>query len=293
VAQIQLIKRRIRSVGNTKQITKAMELVSASKMRRAQEAALRSRAYTDAGQEVLQRLASLTDATSYPLFAKRTIQNRLMIVMTSDRGLAGAFNSNVLKVFLNHLKLYQSDGVGVKVIAIGSKAAQLVTRLENVDVLGVYTEWPTEPSSTDIRPIAHTAIKLFSASEVDAVEVVYTKFFSMIRQDASRLLVLPAHIDATHHDNELFEQANEDITFEPSPQAVLEAMVPRLIESQLYQANLESIASEHSMRMMAMKNASDNATELIDDLTLAFNSARQAGITQELTEIISGAEAIQ
>jgi F-type H+-transporting ATPase subunit gamma len=107
------------------------------------------------------------------------------------------------------------------------------------------------------------------------------------------LLVLPAHIDATHHDNELFEQANEDITFEPSPQAVLEAMVPRLIESQLYQANLESIASEHSMRMMAMKNASDNATELIDDLTLAFNSARQAGITQELTEIISGAEAIQ
>jgi F-type H+-transporting ATPase subunit gamma len=288
MAQVQLIKRRIRSVSNTKQITKAMELVAASKMRRAQEAAIRSRTYTNGAREVLDRLSKLTDATSYPLFAHREIKNRLMIIITSDRGLAGAYNSNIFRVVLSHLSEYRRLNNGIKVIVLGQKGAHLLSRIEGVELVGVYTEWPTDPTSADIRPIARTATGMFERGEVDAVEVIYTDFISMIRQEARRHLLLPAKADSGHE-----VTLSEDVVFEPSPQAVLEAMVPRLIEAQLLQASLEAIASEQSMRMMAMKNASDNATDLIDDLTLEFNSARQAGITQELAEITAGAEAIQ
>jgi F-type H+-transporting ATPase subunit gamma len=266
-----------------------MELVAASKMRKAQEATISSRAYSAAGGELLTRLAQLPTGTDFPLFTHRPIKNRLIILITSDRGLAGAYNSNVLRIFLNHLEEYRRENVGVKVLVIGHKGAQLSARLEGIEVIGVYTDWVTEPAAADIRPLARTAMQLFTAGEVDAVEVIYTDFVSTIRQEARRHRLLPINIEAeTTTDTALANAA-----FEPSPQAVLEAMVPRLIEAQLFQATLEAIASEQSMRMMAMKSASDNATELIDDLTLAYNGARQAGITQELAEITAGAEAIQ
>ncbi len=288
MAQIQAIKRRIRSVSNTKQITKAMELVAASKMRRAQEATTKARSYTGSASEVLARLSQLEGAAAFPLFAHREIKNRLVILVTSDRGLAGAYNSNLFRIFLAHLAEYRREQVGVKVLVIGNKGAQLVARLEGIDLIGAYTEWPTDPTAADVRPLSRTAMQLFEAGEVDSVEMVYTNFVSTIRQEARRTLLLPAQVEEVAE--EAFDMSNA--AFEPSPQAVLAAMVPRLIEAQLFGHILEAIASEQSMRMMAMKNASDNATDLIDDLTLAYNGARQAGITQELAEITAGAEAI-
>lgn len=289
MAQTQLIKRRIRSVSNTRQITKAMELVAASKMRRAQEATTRSRDYTTNARDILGKLSQLTDAKKQPLFKKRPIKNQLLVVITSDRGLAGAYNSNVLRMLTSTLS--QAENVGTKATVIGSKGSRFVSRLENIELVGAYTDWPTEPTSGDVRPISETAIKSFLDGSVDSVQFIYTKFFSTIRQEVTveqLLPVLPVKVEE-NADSKILE----DAIFEPSPQAVLDAIVPRLLEAQALQVVLEAAASEQSMRMMAMKNATDNANELIDDLTLEYNSARQAGITQELAEISAGAEAIQ
>lgn len=283
MARTQVIRRRIRSVKNIKQITKAMEMVAASKLRRAQEATLRSRAYATSAREVLARLRQLSAKKSHPLFSKRTIKRRLIIVFSSDKGLAGAYNSNIFKQIPR----------GSKLIVIGNKGAQFVSRIKkDVAVLGVYTNWPTQPTSADIRPIVDAALKNFLTKEIDSVEVLYTDFVSMIKQTVTLRQILP--IDPHFAQGATRGKASPDQTlFEPSPAEVLEYIVPRLLEVQIYQANLEAIASEHAARMVAMKNASDNAKEIIGDLTLTYNGVRQAAITQELAEITSGAEAIK
>lgn len=290
MAQVQQIKRRIRSVKNTKQITKAMELVAASKMRKAQEATLRSRPYRNSAREILARLNQLTDASAFPYFDKRTVQNRLYILFTSDRGLAGAYNSNLLKLFTKRLQADKTDNVSSHVIVIGRKGARFVSRLEDINLVGVYENWPDRPTANDIRPLLETSLQQFNGKIVDEVVMIYTDYKSSINQVATTQVLLPASIAG---EDEMSQ--GEDINnseFEPSLAKVVDVVVPKLIESQLYQDVLEAIASEHSMRMLAMKNATDNAGELIDDLTLVFNSARQAAITQELAEIIGGAAAI-
>ncbi|MBW3538004.1 ATP synthase F1 subunit gamma [Candidatus Parcubacteria bacterium] len=296
MAQIQLIKRRMRSVNNTRQITKAMEMVAASKMRRAQEAALRSRTYTNSAKEVLARLNQLTPAANYPLFERReAVARRLIILITSDRGLAGAYNANLARLFIENIQADQARGTATSAIVIGAQGARLAARLDGVDLVGTYPDWPSEPTAADIRPISHTAIRLFADRLVDAVEVIYTNFISTIRQEAIFEPLLPALLPlqpGLEHELKRGVMGLEEATFEPSPESVMKAVVPRMIEAQLFQATLEAVASEQSMRMMAMKNASDNASELIEDLTLTYNGARQAGITQELAEITAGAEAI-
>lgn len=287
MANTQAIKRRIRSVKSTKQITKAMELVAASKMRRAQEATLRSRAYRNTAREIMTRISELMDVSAHPLYAKREVKNKLVIAISSDRGLAGAYNSNVLKQFVASSKDDVANGVGISVIAIGRQVARFASRLDGVTVLGAYENFPQNPSANDISPILDTALDLFTKGDVDEVQVVFTDFVSSITQEAKTETLLPAVFVPTEHRQDL-----DDAVFEPSPTEVLETITPRLVEVQLFQALLESFASEHSMRMLAMKNASDNAGDLIDDLTLVFNSARQAAITQELAEITGGAEAI-
>ncbi len=287
MANTQAIKRRIRSVKSTKQITKAMELVAASKMRRAQEATLRSRIYRNTAREILTRISELMDVEHHPLYAKRKIKTRLVIAISSDRGLAGSYNSNIMKEFVNRTKPDIGNDIKVEVIAIGRQMARFVSRLEGVETIGVYENFPENPSANDIQPIIATVFEKFESGKVDRVEVLFTDFVSSITQEAKQQTLLPAAFAPTEERSDL-----EDSAFEPSPQAVLETITPKLVEVQLYQALLESFASEHSMRMMAMKNASDNAGDLIDDLTLEFNSARQAAITQELAEITGGAEAI-
>ncbi len=287
MANTQAIKRRIRSVKSTKQITKAMELVAASKMRRAQEATLRSRIYRNTAREILTRISELIDVTTHPLYAKRDVKKKLIVVISSDRGLAGAYNSNIMKKLVAIIKQDHENNVQVEVVAIGRQVARFATRLEGVDVISAYENFPENPEANDIQPILKIALDKFESGDVDEVQAVFTDFVSSISQEATMQTVLPAAFVPTHSRDDL-----EDSMFEPSPTLVLETITPKLVEVQLYQALLESFASEHSMRMMAMKSATDNAGDLIDDLTLEFNGARQAAITQELAEITGGSEAI-
>lgn len=288
MANTTALKRRITSVKNTKQITKAMELVAASKMRRAQEQTLMTRDYARLAGQILTRLRELTDVTKHPLFVQRPVKNKLYIVVTSDRGLAGAYNSNVLRQLTKSLQEDQAENVKNQLIIVGKQAARFVARLEDIDVLAAYTDFPEKPTANDIRPILNTITELYEKAEVDAVDAIFTDYQSSITQVVTVKRVLPAA-----HTTERVSHDLEAAIFEPSPEAVLNTVTQRLIESQLNQIFYESQASEQSMRMMAMKSATDNANELVDDLTLAFNTARQAAITQELAEITGGAEAIK
>ena len=288
MANTTALKRRITSVKNTKQITKAMELVAASKMRRAQEQTLRTRDYATLARQILTRLRELTDVSKHPLFVERTVTSKLYIVVTSDRGLAGAYNSNVLRQVTKSLQADREAQIKVQMIIVGKQAARFVSRLEDIDVLAAYTEFPEKPDANDIRPILTTLTDLYEKEAVDAVDAIFTDYKSSISQVVKVDRIVPAAYADVPVSDDL-----EDAVFEPSSKAVLESITLRLIEAQLSQIFYESQASEQSMRMMAMKNATDNANELVDDLTLAFNTARQAAITQELAEITGGAEAIK
>ncbi len=287
MASTQLIKRRMGSIKNTKQITKAMELVSASKMRRAQDHANKSRDFRNVAREILTRLRQLTDVEQHPLFKQRKVNTRLHVVIASDRTLAGAYNANVLKAFAAALREDEAKGVKSQAIVIGRQAARFASKIETLEVVGVYEHFSEHPSANDIRPLLNTLVEKFTDHTVDAVDIIYTDYKTSIRQEVDTLRLLPAAFQTIEIEPDL-----EEAIFEPSVQAVLDNVTLRLIESLLSQSILESFASEHSMRMMAMKAASDNATEIIDDLTLAFNTARQASITQEIAEITGGAEAI-
>ncbi len=287
MASIQQIKRRIKSVKSTKQITKAMELVAASKMRKAQEATLRSRAYSNTAQEILTSLADKVDVNAHPFYRQRLVRSKLIVVISSDRGLAGAYNANILKSFTKNVQDEVEKGITVQVITIGSQASRFVAKLSDVEHIGAYDNFIDNPSESDVKPIVESIFTRFTQEEDDEVVVLFTDFKSSISQEVESKKLLPAVFKPTESKPELDKEM-----FEPSPQKVLETITPRLVEVQLFQAILESQASEHSMRMMAMKSATDNAGDLIDDLTLVYNSARQASITQELAEITGGAEAI-
>ncbi len=287
MASTQQLKSRIRSVKSTKQITKAMQMVAASKMRRAQDATKASAPYTRTANELLTSLASQGATFDHPLFTVREVKNRMLIVVASDKGLAGAYSSNVLKAYLNELKADEAAGVGNSTITIGRKVSQFVARLKNAAVAGTYENLPDHPTGTELQAIIGTAIAAFTSGEVDAVDLVYTEFVSSMTQTPHVHRILPAGFTKTKVTDFV-----RDALYEPSTAVVLDAIAKRLVEAQLYQALLDARASEHSMRMLAMKNATDNATDLADDLTLAMNKARQAAITQELAEISGGAEAL-
>ena len=280
------LKRRITSIRGTRQITKAMELVSASKLRRAQEQARRSRDYRDMAYDLLRRLNAMGEVERQPLFRKRKIKNRLYIVVTSNTGLAGAYNANVLKLLTQSVRRDEADKVRSTVITIGSKGAQFVRRLREVDLSAVYPPFNDHPTANDIRPVLNTAIAQYMDEAVDEVSIIYTKFRSTVVQEAQLQQLLPAPAP----DNEGAEEPLSN--FEPDVETVIEQVTTRLVEAQIWQAVLESLASEHAMRMLATKNATDNANDLIKDYTLELNTARQAAITQELAEISGGAEAL-
>jgi len=288
VANTIVLKRRIGSVKNTKQITKAMELVAASKMRRAQEFAQHGRAYREAAYSLLTRLSVITEVNDHPLFVKRDIKTRLYVVITSNRGLAGSYNSNVIRLLAKAILEDSKTGVKSQVVAIGKQAAQFARRLEGVDLVAAYDGYGDQPTSNDVRPLLSSLSGMYADKKVDDVQLIYTEFKTNIVQIAKSLSLLPARFEATENVDSLAQ-----VTFEPSVAEVLDSVTERLLEVQLWQALLESLASEHSMRMMAMKSATDNASDLIDDLTLAFNTARQSAITQELAEITGGAEAMK
>jgi F-type H+-transporting ATPase subunit gamma len=286
VASTITLKRRIASIRGTRQITKAMELVSASKLRRAQEYAKRSRDYRDLAYDLLRKLNAMDEVERLPLFRKRTVKNRLYVVITSNTGLAGAYNANVLKLLAQGLQKDSADKAKSHVIAVGSKAAQFTRRIGDVDLMAVYPPFGDQPTANDVRPVLNTIIEQYKNEAIDEVRVLYTNFKSNLVQEVQNLQLLPAPLLDV-------DTATAPISnFEPDVETVIQEVTTRLIEAQIWQAILESLASEHAMRMVATKNATDNANDLIDDYTLALNTARQSAITQELAEITGGAEAL-
>lgn len=290
MASTRQIKSRIRSVSSNKQITKAMELVAASKLRRAQDATLKTRQYSDMAQDILASLSDLTDVRRHELFEKRDVKSRVIIVLTSDRGLAGAFNANALKLLTKQLRKDDEAKIGTTVIAVGKKGAQFVSKLRDVEALGVYEAGDNITTDT-IRPILTTVVDMFRKKEVDQVDVITTRFENSFTQTAEMFGVLPAGIDQ----GQKAESGGVPpyASFEPSAEEVLDYITVRLVEAQIFQALLDARASEHAMRRVAMKNASDNASDIVDALTLEMNKVRQAAITQELSEISAGVEAMK
>jgi F-type H+-transporting ATPase subunit gamma len=284
---IQVLKTRIRSVKNTKQITKAMQMVAASKMRRAQEATKLSAPYVLEARQLLTRLSAHRSVAKNILFEKRDVKSRLIIIIASDKGLAGAYNSNVLKIYTQQLIEDRKNGVSNSTIAIGRKAAEFVSKVKDTNVIGVYDNLPDQPTGGELNAVLSTAREQFVSETVDAVDVIYTEFISAITQSAQILRVLPAGFVAVDENTN-----GGDATYEPSTDEVLTGVAYRLIGAQIFQALLDARASEHSMRMIAMKNATDNASDIVDDLTLAMNKERQGRITQELAEISGGVEAL-
>jgi F-type H+-transporting ATPase subunit gamma len=287
VASTIVLRRRISSIKNTRQITQAQQLVAASKLRRAQEYAQKSRAYSDLANELLARLSGIREVERHPLFTKRPVKSRLYILVTSNSGLAGAYNANVLKQLTTAAQADRTAKVSSQVIAIGNKGAQFVRRVSDINLQAAYPGFGDHPTANDLRPVLNTIIEQYRAGEVDEVRILYTKFVSTVTQTAQSMQLLPAQAPEA-----LAEKNTSFSNFEPDVETVIHQIGTRLIEAQIWQAVLESLASEHAMRMVAMKNATDNAKDLIDDYTLELNTARQAAITQELAEITGGAEAL-
>ncbi|MFZ1458460.1 MAG: ATP synthase F1 subunit gamma [Candidatus Saccharimonadales bacterium] len=282
------LKSRIRSVKSNKQITKAMELVATSKLRRAQDATKASEPYSTAARELLTQLGHKLDVQKSTFFYRHPLKTRLIVLITSDRGLAGAFNANAIKQFVSVLEADRKAGIKTEVQCIGKKGAQFAAKIKDVEVTGIYSGLPDHLTAADMRPLLVAAVDRYVDGAVDAVTLITTKFVNSFTQQAITLPLLPAKFEVTEVSRDI-----QQSYFEPNLEEVLEGAVIRLLESQLYQAMLDARASEHSMRRTAMKNATDNATDLIDDLTLEMNKVRQSAITQELSEISAGVEAMK
>jgi F-type H+-transporting ATPase subunit gamma len=283
MASLRDIRRRIRSVQNTRKITKAMELVAAAKMRRAQERVTAARPYADEITSVMAELMRRSPEYKHPYLDMREVRKRVIILVTADRGLAGALNSNNTRLALREMN---SAGVPVSVVTIGRKGRDLMRRLRK-DLIADQSLIGDRPTMGDILPAIRVAMEQYENEDADQVDVVFARFVSAGRQEATVRRVLPVEPP------ESAGAVAADFIYEPEPRAVLDALLPRYVESQVYQAVLENLASEQAARMAAMRNASDNATDLIGDLTLTANKLRQATITTELMEIVGGAAALE
>ena len=287
MATTREIRRRIRSIGNITQITRAMEMVSAAKMRRAQERVMASRAYSERIRIMIAGLSGLTDIEGgqFPLLEQRPIERVSLIVMTSDKGLAGALNSNIIR----HSAEYIQENVQgrAEIIALGRKGRDFYRKTQ-YPLTAEFINLEDWPSIEDLRPVVDIAITDFTRGKVDAVYIANTRFINTLTQRPQVVQLLPI---TPEFDDEA-EESIRDFIFEPSRQAVLTGLLPRYVEVQIYQAMLDALASEHSARMVAMRNATENANELLDDLTLTYNKVRQSQITAEVSEIAAGALAL-
>ncbi|RME60267.1 MAG: ATP synthase F1 subunit gamma [Caldilineae bacterium] len=289
MASTREIRRRIRSVKNISQVTKAMEAVAASKMRRAQAQVLATRPYARKAQEVLSYIARLqtTEGEWDALITERPEVKRVgILLVTADRGLAGGFNANLLRTASRFMKEQRDKGREVEVVTVGRKGRDWLLRYDPV-VRAEFTGMPDAPTTNDIAPVTRILVDDFTSGRVDEVYSIYTDYVNTLLQQPVIQKLLP------------IEPAEPSVTmapdyiFEPSPQAVLSQVLYGFTEVQVLQAVYESLASEHSARMVAMRNATEAANELVDDLTLTYNKARQEGITRELMDIVGGTVALE
>jgi F-type H+-transporting ATPase subunit gamma len=275
------IRRRIRSVKNTAQITKAMQMVAASKMRKSQLAALSGRPYQETLNRVLGSLRGKVDPQSSPLLVERPVSGELILVISSDKGLCGALNTNLFR------ELTSLEAQSPSYSAVGRKAVQFLARTKR-NLLADF-EVSEIPRIREVRPIAAFCTDKFLSGEVDRVQVVYSKFVNTLIQQPTVVKLIPVSPEELLGEEKI---PGGEFLFEPSEQTVLAAILPHYISFQIFQMILDARASEHSARMVAMKNATDNAKQLVKDLTLEYNKVRQAGITTELLEIASAQLAV-
>ncbi len=291
------VKNRIRSVKNIGQITRALEAVSASRVRKAQARVMASREYAHKAMEILMNIqaAAVEPGALHPLLQEREeIETVMIVLITSDRGLAGAFNSNIIRVAQ---RFAERQGKPIQWVAVGRKGRDALIRAGE-NVVAEFTDMPDEITIQDISPISVLAKNAFLSGDVDDVFIAYTDFVNTLTQRPTLLGWLPmvphdvSQFEHVKNFAEVSDSGSQDYEFEPSPEAIVEEIVPRFTDLILYQTFLESKASEHSARMISMRNASDNADQLVDDLTLVYNKARQAAITSEILDIVGGAEAL-
>ncbi|MXY43442.1 MAG: ATP synthase F1 subunit gamma [Dehalococcoidia bacterium] len=287
---VRQLRRRIRSVENTAKITKAMSMIAASKMRRAQEMALQSRPYAEDMRSLLADLAAqpAPDDEEYihPLLRRREIKRAEIVVITPDRGLTGGLHSRINRVVGEFILERQKEGVETSVIAVGRKGRDFLVRTGQ-DVRAVFSDLGDRPELEDVRPIATLVNDEYSEERVDAVYLAYADFVSTVTQRPVVQPLLPV-VPA-----ELEYKDMVGYIYEPDPLTVMAALLPRFVDMQVYHAILESVASEQSARMVAMRNATDNANDMVSDLTLEMNKARQESITSELLDIVGGAAAVE
>jgi F-type H+-transporting ATPase subunit gamma len=294
VATVQDLKRRIRSIRNTRKITKAMELVASARLRRAQARIEAMRPYADRMMELMVGTArASTSLRGLTLLQRREVRRAAIVPLTGDRGLAGAFNAQVLRHAFALERQLRADGVEVRWLVAGKKGrSSLAFRRYELDT--AWIGFSDRPAYADAQAIAHRVAELYESGEVDRVVLVYNQFVSALVQRVVEQDVLPVPEQLLERDEEEAREAAllGDFIYEPEPEQILERLLPVYVETELYRALLESAASEQGARMTAMRNASSNAGDLISSLTLDMNRARQAEITQEILEVVAGADAL-
>ena len=283
MASLRDLRRRISSVKNTQKITKAMELVAAAKMRRAQERVEAARPYADEITRVVADLFRGNPEYRHPYLEVREVRKRLFILVTSDRGLVGALNTNNIRLVVREMNASSTPS---SVVTIGRKGRDVMRRLRK-ELVADRSNLGDRPGMGDILPAIRVAMEQYEKGDVDQVDLVFAHFISVGRQQAVVRRVLPVEVP------EAAGEMAADFLYEPEPADVLDALLPRYVESQVYQAVLENLASQQAAQMVAMRNASDNAADLITDLSLTANKVRQTTITTELMEIVGGAAALQ
>jgi F-type H+-transporting ATPase subunit gamma len=291
MATLKEIRGRIASVRNIAQITRAMEMVAASRMKRAQDAILAARPYSDELRDALSRVAAAVSEDVDPLLARRPVRSIGLIVVTTDRGLAGALNANAIRAVLRYVnERSRTDGESVKIsaITVGRKGRDALRRV-GIPIEAHFNQLGDKPGFSDVTAIARLVTEDFLAGTYDEIAVAYSSFISTLSQRPILDVLLPV---VQPEMGEAQGRTNDEYLFEPSPEAVLRRLLPHYVAIGLYRAVLENNASEQSARMIAMRNSTDNANELIGDLNLVYNKTRQANITREMIEIASGAEAI-
>ena len=282
MANIRAIGRRIKGIKNIAKITKAMEMIAASKMKRAQERGLAGRPYSEMIQQVIADLAALPEVGQYPLLQKRPVARIAIVIITPDRGLCGGLNASINRLVASFIL---EQKVPVTLITVGRKGRDFMVRTGR-DVRAEFIQLGDKPGLLDTLSISHIIIDDYSNGVVDQVYLAYAQFISTALQKPVLKQLLPVEPAV------IPRAQNVDYIYEPGPDAVLNELLPRFVEMQVYHAILESIASEQSARMVAMRNATDNASELTEGLTLVFNKARQESITKELLDIAGGAAAL-
>jgi len=295
MASVQDLRRRVRSVKNTRKITKAMELVASARLRRAQTRIEAMRPYAETMRELIAGVGRASASVrGLPLLQQRDeVKTVAVVALTGDRGLAGPFNAQIIRRAFSLERQLRGEGKQVRFVAVGKKGRSTLA-FRGYETAGEYTGFTDRPAYSDAQTIAHRVAELYVEGEIDSAVLVYNAFVSPLVQTVTEQELLPISADILETDEE--ERRDDamrgDFIFEPEPEEILARLLPVYLETQVYRALLESAASEQGARMTAMRNASKNAGELIDTLTLQMNRARQAEITQEILEVVAGAEAL-